>query len=76
MINLAEIKYLEHKFECISTNINYTYLCKKCNCVAYLNINDKIPYEKIVLKVIDTSNKKLINLNLTCDEWIIKNIIE
>jgi hypothetical protein len=60
------INYKNHKFECIA-HIDGLYECKKCKCRAYRMTNGRY---RLYLNYMPMSK------NLTCDEVIIKGIIE
>jgi len=72
---LVDIEHLGHKFKLIYEDwICYSYLCEKCNCVVDLYINNHAKYDNLLLMY--DNDKYYEKLNLTCDEIIIKNIIE
>jgi len=72
------IEYLNHRFELIIiSNYGKTYTCNRCNCKVDKFIDT--PYYKSNKNqywLHDIYGKPYKILNLTCDEMIIKNIVE
>ena len=71
---MIDKNYLGHKLEHYTYFYpHYDFKCEKCNIILYYNEQDKYQYNLC-------DGNCLVNLgpkcNLTCDEYIIKNIIE
>lgn len=63
------LNYLKHKLTRISDS-KYIFTCEKCNSIIKYDIHSNIYY------YLDTGDGHFYSLMLTCDEMIIKNIIE
>ncbi len=73
------IECLGHKFDTIpvsASDIAPAYRCIRCKCAAYSYTNHET-YSNMQLFIIDEENFRPDNkLIISCDEFIIKNIIE
>jgi hypothetical protein len=64
--------YLCHNFSLFPKDSTYVHKCDKCGLIAWISLDKKSLYIKDDPSSIQFNFK----LNITCDEYIIKQIIE